>query len=296
MKLIVSIFLFVISLQSFACDGCNISTGLVNSDPVDYLSIKHRNVYYSGEQMPFFRHTGEGGALAETYRSYDLIGKYFFHRRFYVQGLLSISDIKIESHELDTNISGLSDPVLLLGYQNIAVFEKWQLTYNFLGGLDFGIGEYDVSMPNDVDFIEFAPGSKSSDVLIGAEFMAKFKKVGLLYKSNLKVGLLNNDKYRFGQIINSSFATAYYHEREKLMYVPYIGITYENDLRDQSNELDVLNSSSKVLYGDLGVNLFFNKKILLGGKYQFRLYKDVPGWKSLDISGFEMELTYVFGM
>jgi len=44
------------------------------------------------------------------------------------------------------------------------------------------------------------------------------------------------------------------------------------------------------------VNLFFNKKILLGGKYQFRLYKDVPGWKSLDISGFEMELTYVIGM
>lgn len=296
MKFLITIFLFIISLQSFACDGCNISTGLVNSDPVDYLSIKHRNIYYSGEQIPFYRHTGEGGALAETYRSYDLIGKYFFHRNFYLQGLLSISDINIESHELDTNISGLSDPILLLGYQNIAVFEKWQLTYNFFGGLDFGIGEYDVSMPNDFDFIEFSPGSKSSDALIGVEFMAKFKKVGFLTKSNLKVGFLNNDKYRFGQVINSSLATAYYHEREKLMYVPYIGITYENDLVDQSKNNQVLNSSSELLFGDLGVNLFFNKKILLGGKYQFRIYKDVPGWKSLDVSGFEMELTYVFGM
>lgn len=296
MKFLITIFLFIISLQSFACDGCNISTGLVNSDPVDYLSIKHRNIYYSGEQIPFYRHTGEGGALAETYRSYDLIGKYFFHRNFYLQGLLSISDINIESHELDTNISGLSDPILLLGYQNIAVFEKWQLTYNFFGGLDFGIGEYDVSMPNDFDFIEFSPGSESSDALIGVEFMAKFKKVGFLTKSNLKVGLLNNDKYRFGQVINSSLATAYYHEREKLMYVPYIGITYENDLVDQSKNNQVLNSSSELLFGDLGVNLFFNKKILLGGKYQFRIYKDVPGWKSLDVSGFEMELTYVFGM
>ena len=67
-------------------------------------------------------------------------------------------------------------------------------------------------------------------------------------------------------------------------------------MQKPSNNNQVLNSSSELLYGALGVNLFFNKKILLGGKYQFRIYKDVPGWKSLDVSGFEMEFTYVFGM
>jgi hypothetical protein len=57
----------------------------------------------------------------------------------------------------------------------------------------------------------------------------------------------------------------------------------------------VFNTSSEVLLFDIGINFLFKERLLFGGKYQIGFYKDIPGWESVSVSGFEIELSYIFG-
>lgn len=276
--------------QVFACDGCNISTGIVNSDPVNYISIRHRNLYYVGEEIPFMRHTGHGGQLSEKYLSYDIIAKYFFSNKAYLQSIISTSEIDIVSFDLNRKVSGFADPIFLFGYQSFEIYKKWQLNYNLFGGFDLGVGEYNNSLHQ-----EYSPGSKTTDVLVGTELMGRFLKWGVISRLNYKNGFENSENYQFGQVINSSLHTGYYHERGNLMYVPLFGVSFESDFTDYYEGKSVKYSSSKVLFGDLGVNILFSKKLIFGGKYQFTLIRDVPGWSKLKVDAFELEISYVLG-
>lgn len=290
MKRILFVILIGLSSSSWACDGCNISTGLVNSDPFNYVSFKLKSVTYDGIEIPFFRHSGHGGSFTENYLNYDLIAKYFLTDNFYTQTLISFQQTGLQSATESSSFEGLIDPMLIVGYQNTEIFESWMLSYNVFGGLDFGVGKYVGGMNT-----EYSPGSKSYDGIIGTEFLGRFNKVGVLAKGNYKLNTNNPDDYRFGSVINSGLSLIYYHEKERMMYVPYIGITYEWDMKDESKSSDVINSSSEVLFLDAGVNFLFNNKLLLGGKYQYGVMKNVPGWESLDVSGFEIEVSYIFG-
>ncbi len=288
-----NIFVFLITVsytQVFACDGCNISTGIVNSDPVNYFSIRHRNSYYSGEEIPFMRHTGNGGQLSEEYFRYDIIAKYFFSKKLYLQSIVSINQTDVNSLDINRKVSGFADPILFFGYQGFTIYKKWQFNYNLFGGFDIGLGEYNSSLHQ-----EYSPGSKTSDVMVGSELMARFVNWGMVAKLNYKKGFENKYGYQFGQVINTSIHSGYYHERGNLMYIPLVGLSFESNFIDYNNDKSVRYSSSNVLFADLGMNIMFSKKLILGGKYQITVFKDVPGWSKLKLDAFELEISYILG-
>lgn len=278
------------AIELFACDGCNLSTGIVNTDPVNYVSAKYRGSIFEGEEIPFFRHSGHGGDFYEAYFNIDFQAKYFFYNNFYAQGIFSYQMVDLQGETLKDKINGIVDPILLLGYQDVHIFENWQLNYNAFGGADFGIGKYDLN-PD----IEYSAGSKSYDAILGAELTARFERFGVSTRNNIKHNFENSDNYQFGQVINSGLSLIYYHEKENLMYIPFTGVSYEWNKQDKKESYYLINSSSEVLFLDLGLNLLFKEKLLIGGKYQFGLYQDSPGWKDLVTSGFECEIAYIFG-
>ena len=290
MRLALSIFLIFININLFACGGCNISTGIVNNDPVNYFSLKLRNTKYDGVESLFFRHTGHGGAFKESYFNYDLGVKYFFYKNFYAQGIFSYQQTILATDSVSNLINGITDPLLLVGYNNYRLFEKWQFNYNFYGGLDFGIGDYKTILGE-----EYSPGSKSYDGLAGFELLGKSKKIGFYLKGNIKLNFENDLNYSFGNGINSSLLFMYYHEKKNLTYIPFIGVTYELNEQDYLNKDLVYNTSSEVLFFDMGINFLFKEKLLLGGKYKLGFYRNIPGWENVIVSGFEIELSYIFG-
>lgn len=290
MKVLFAFLLLFINLSSFACSGCNVSTGLVNNDPVDYFSFKYRNTVFDGVESSFFRHSGHGGSFAEKYANYDFGVKYFFYKNWYAQSVFSYQNLKLESDSSNNSVSGLVDPYLFIGYNNYSLFENWQLNYNIFGGLDFGIGKYDRSFGE-----EYSAGSKSYDGIVGVELLAKLKRVGFSVKSNLKMNLENSEDYHFGNGFNTSFLFLYYLEKENLTYIPYLGSTYELNLEDKLDKDLVLNTSSEVLFFDIGINFLIKEKVLFGGKYQIGFLDNIPGWESVSVSGFEIELSYIFG-
>ena len=79
------------------------------------------------------------------------------------------------------------------------------------------------------------------------------------------------------------------------MYVPLVGFSFESNFIDYNNDKSVRYSSSNVLFADLGMNIMFSKKLILGGKYQITVFKDVPGWSKLKLDAFELEISYILG-
>ncbi len=290
MRLVLTIVFISINLKLFACSGCNVSTGLVNSDPVNYFSLKLRNAKYDGVESSFLRHTGHGGAFTETYFNYDFGAKYFFYKNWYAQGIFSYQQVRLTTDSVSNLINGITDPILLVGYNNYKIFRNWQLNYNVFAGLDLGVGDYKTILGE-----EYSSGSKSYDGLAGVELLAKLNKVGFSLKGNIKLNFENDLNYSFGNGVNSSFLFLFYHEKEKLTYIPFVGTTYELNEQDYLNKELVYNTSSEVLFFDMGINFLFNERILVGGKYQLGFYGDIPGWESVSVSGFEIQFSYVFG-
>ena len=290
MRIIFSITILFLSFKVHACDGCNISTGFINVDPVNYISFRHRNNSFKGEEVPFFRHTGDGGELLECFLNYEIVTKYFAGEHLFLQSFISAKQTIMSSKDIDENRIGLSDPIVLIGYQNFEVFKKWQFNYNLFGGFDIGLGEYNSSLHQ-----EYSPGSKTSDVMVGSELMARFVNWGMVAKLNYKKGFENKYGYQFGQVINTSIHSGYYHERGNLMYIPLVGLSFESNFIDYNNDKSVRYSSSNVLFADLGMNIMFSKKLILGGKYQITVFKDVPGWSKLKLDAFELEISYILG-
>jgi hypothetical protein len=72
-------------------------------------------------------------------------------------------------------------------------------------------------------------------------------------------------------------------------------VSYEWNKQDKNESLYLINSSSEILFLDLGINFLFKERLLIGGKYQYGVYQEAPGWKDLQTSGFECELSYIFG-
>ncbi len=290
MRIIFSITILFLSFKVHGCDGCNISTGFINVDPVNYISFRHRNNSFKGEEVPFFRHTGDGGELLECFLNYEFVTKYFAGEHLFLQSFISAKQTIMSSKDIDENTIGLSDPIVLIGYQNFEVFKKWQFNYSFFGGCDIGIGQYNTSLNE-----EYSPGSNTTDLLVGSEFLARFTKWAIISKSNYKIGYKNTQGYRFGQTINTSIYSGYYHEKTNLMILPLMGFSFESDFIDQYNNRLVKFSFSDVLFADLGLNIMFNKKYILGSKYKIPIFKNVPGWSDLKLTSFELEFTLVLG-
>jgi hypothetical protein len=262
----------------------------VNADPVNYVSVKYRNAIYQGVETPFQRHTKDGGALTETYLSYELTAKYFVYNQFYLQTIFSSKETVVLSDDRNQTIKGIADPILLLGYQDFEVFKSLQVNYNFFAGADLGIGEYNTSLNQ-----EYSPSSKSSDLLIGTEITARFLNWGLFGSYNHKVGFKNEEGYRFGQLINSGLIGAYYYKLNNFLLMPYVSFNGEFDTQDFNNGKLVIHSSSNVFYGSIGANILVKEKIFFGGRYQLPILKDTPGWETLNIKAFQIELSYIFG-
>lgn len=282
--------LFLLVGEVVACDGCTMSTGIINNDPVNYISLKYKHANVSGIETSFFRHSGAGGALSEVYSDIDLDLKYFVYKSFYMQALVNYQNINISRETENEVVQGFSDPIALIGYQDIAQLGNWQFNYNVFGGADIMIGKY-----STISDVEYSPGSRSSDAIVGFDFSFRSNAIGFLFKNNWKYNFNNSRNYQFGQVINNGFAVTYSFENINNTIVPYIGVDYENEASDVHKSNSVNNSESKVLFATAGLNFLFKEKLLVGGKYQLGIYKDVPGWDSIDISGFQIELTYIFG-
>ena len=285
--LITIVFLF---FKTEACDGCNISTGFINIDPVNYFSFRHRNIQYDGEEIPFFRHSGGGGELHENFINYEFVAKYFVIKNIFFQTFISMKQTIISSEDIDETTRGFSDPIFLIGYQKFDVFKKWQLNYSFFGGCDIGIGRYETKLDE-----EYSPGSKTTDLLMGSEFLARFSKWAIISKSNYKIGYENKHGYRFGQTVNSSIYGGYYHEKGNFITLPLLGFSFESDFIDYNNSQSVKFSCSDIFFADIGLNLMLNRKFVFGTKYKIPVFKNVPGWSDVKLNSFEFEMSIVIG-
>jgi hypothetical protein len=160
----------------------------------------------------------------------------------------------------DMNISGLFTVYQMnrLTKNNRAAYQMLHLT----GGLKLPTGQYTSSG----DFSSgnlFSIGTGSLDMHAGVIYEMKIQRTGFNLGLNYKMNHANNDQYRYGNKLQSSFQL--YRKidlSEKATLSPNIGISAENNDEDNHNGFDVYNSGGYVTNASFGMEMKVNRFLL----------------------------------
>lgn len=220
---------------------------------------------------------------AESYTSYDIFANFYLNHRLKLNVSTYFSDnYTYKNDSLLENVSGIGDITLLTTYQLYNTKKTDTNKVNFTHRLNVGGG---VAIPtgnfNKKTITGFETEIKPN-VILGtpiqtldphlqsgtgafgfvflAEYMVKFKNIGLNTNISYKKNLENKNNFRFADRINANVITLYMLKiSENYTLVPTIGLSFENAKRDEYNNEPFIGSGGNVLFMNSGLNLIYKK-------------------------------------
>ena len=287
------VFLFCIwSFASFGCDVCNLTTGLLTTDPVDWVAFEQRQVFGSGDFNTDLKHRGGSeGSSNEVFNSSDITLRYFVKNQWFVRTSMGWNYNFVNTNGDKQWISGLSDPQLLLGYQ-----------YIFLGdsGLVFSIEPMlGANLPfgafKDNPEAEYSPGSRAWGVVSGMQTIIKKGSFGGVLNTSYVHNRPNPWGYWYGDAFNVDGGILLnLVERKSFILSTILGLRYEKDYSDGDDGIYVFNSKSDYLAWQPQVVMNFNSGIQVQTSYQGRLLAEFPGWDNPNVQGWNFSFMYSF--
>ncbi len=320
MKTIVLFVLIFISLDSFACDGCNV---YINFSPIDYknrISIIGRSRLMYGEYNMFgtqilTKHASHGNnplfwnkTVQENYNTLELRGAFYMREVWKTTIVVPF----VNNHQLvgDNSrfvVNGLSDPIILESYQvfnslRVDDEKKFKHRLQIGGGLKIPLGKINKSYENGLPNLDLQPGTGSLDFITSMTYLFKIKKFGVNSNVNFKFNGFNKDKYKYGNTLNSTINLFWQTSKDNFTFMPIVGGYFEKMTLDKSKFeqngnrviIDYKDTGGQLLFGTVGVKLYY-KSIALSLNYQQNLYSKLNGFTQLLTKNrINVGLTYSF--
>lgn len=312
---------FAIAFMSFnalACDICNVYMGLTPNSNVNYMQISYRSRMHKGivqnsvfktEKIFGLRHGGgSGNELIENdrykqlYNVYDVRGKFYLSKkqRFSLFFSIPISNNYQSINEItDVDVIGFSDPILILSYDVLKsiVYDTSSLKHelSFGGGLKAPLGEYNKldAIGNTYD-TDLQLGSGSWDVVLMAQYVLRYKKIGVQISPSYKMNTSNNLGFKFGNTFNLATNFFYYFKiNNSVSFLPSVGLFFENAENDSQDGMKIDNTLSNVLFASLGGKLVY-KKISVGGTLEQVASQNTGEYQVPVYNRFNLNLQYNF--
>jgi hypothetical protein len=306
MKTLVLFVLIFISLDSFACDGCNV---YINFSPIDYknrISLIGRSRLIYGEYNMFgtqmlTKHASHGNnplfwnkTVQENYNTFEIRGAFYTREVWKTTIVIPF----VNNHQLvggnsRFNVNGLSDPILLESYQVFNSLKtdddktfKHRLQVG--GGVKIPLGRIDKTYENGLPNLDLQPGSGSLDFISSITYLFKVKNFGVNSNVNFKFNGFNKDNYKYGNTLNSTINIFWQTSMGKFTFMPMIGGYFENMTLDKSKYeqngnrmiIDYIDTGGQLLFGSAGLKLFY-KSMSLSLNYQKNMYSQLNGYTQL---------------
>lgn len=281
--------LLVFTLCAQACDLCSIYMGINPNDYKNSFGIVNRyrvfqsdylQPYQAGDPYARLSHTGTPTdqpsgrkySLSERFVSYDLWGKFFLNQRWQLNFMMSFADnYQYRNDSLIDNVSGVGDLLGLVKYQlfntkNASDSIKFIHRGIVGGGLKLPAGSFNkTGMTGETD-PHLQPGTGSFDYLLLAEYLLRYRQVGLNTNVIYKVNTVNRNDFRFANRFNWNAALFYIGKYKKLKWMPSAGVAFESGERDRLHGHPFPGSGGEAMFGTLGIQLFY-RKLSLGTTY-----------------------------
>ncbi len=294
---------------AFACDVCNIFEGIRPYDFNHRLGFWQRSRLHQGTLEPFqtrdlSKHLEEEESVfiddeyREVYSSFELRGNYQINQRWSVFGLLPVVQRERTINQtLQGRSTGIGDPILMLRYAPL-ISKKTDKNSNFrhrlIGafGLKFPLGETQKQFEGEVMDHDLQAGTGSYDFLAQLEYMAKYKRFGVLINGFARRNTTNLSGYLHGHVVSASWQHFFILGDEERSFLPFIGIYAEQLTVDQEDGAVLNNTGGRYLFANLGME-FLIKNVSIQATWQHIIEQEQDGVQIPVLSQVQFGLSYM---
>lgn len=309
MKKLFILGLFVLPFYSYACDVCSIFEGIRPYDFNHRLGFWHRSRLHQGRLEPFqtqslAKHLEEeeavfiGDEYKELFATYELRGSYQINERWSVFGMLPIVQRERTINGKDAgSSSGFGDPVLMARYAPLISKAnasqsnfRHRLVCGF--GLKFPLGATKLQHEGVALDYDLQAGTGSYDFLAQFEYMAKYKRFGVLINGMARRNTPNLSAYLHGHVMSASWQHFFIIGNEERSLLPFVGVYAEQLTVDQEDGTVLNNTGGRYLFANLGMEIQF-KNVSLQATWQGIMAQAQTGTQIPVIAQVQIGLNYM---
>lgn len=300
MKNILLIISFIVSLESsFACDLCNCYLTITPNDHKNMVGFRYRFSSYegSGDHIMLAKAFHGGMSSTEKYYTYEIWGRFYPVPKIQLEVAIPYRyNRSIEEGTPDHSVSGLGDLIVLSHYELFSTFPKGpdaikQKLY-LGGGVKLPTGKYKKTINGELD-PHIQTGTGSLDFMLSGLYLAKYKNTGLKVSANYSFNNENKNQFLFANRLNLSSAVFYQFNADNMIWMPSIGLNFEQAQEDHRNDMALDNTGGKMLLGTVGSDLYF-KSYALNISYQVPLKQSIGTEQPENQGRFVIGLSYSF--
>lgn len=294
-SLLVGIFLSIfLQSQVFACEMCGCFMGITPYDNQSTIGVVYKYKSYSGypgqsEPRSLFPdgsfrvgqpgtsidHAGHTGISSnstkdfEIYRSVEIRGKYFIHRRIELNAVLPYLMNSHRSGSTSMKISGTGDLNLFAGYHAIQRMDDHLIQQRLITGLGIKLETGSSTITNEESqriHLMMQPGTGSTDYFTYLNYIAGYKNAGLSIYGMYKLNNSNSFGERIGNSISSQANIFYKIKKGNWILIPAIqtyfehsGGEYISNLYQEGTKVQEIMSGAglDVYFKNIGLNMLF---------------------------------------
>jgi hypothetical protein len=320
MKIFKVIPFFFLSVQVFACEMCGNFMGITPYDNQGQLMFLHRYRVFNGyrnyqQSSKFFvpsayktmhEPTTHGDSVEvirnhsskdyETFKVFELRGKFFLHPRWEVNFILPIQQIKTKYDEDKMTNTGLADPSLFFAYHLVKRLTDVKTKQRLIigGGVKLPMGNYmKTNDHNDRIFLLEQNGTGSWDEFFYVNYMVSRKWFGINANTLFKINGENKYEESLGNSINQTLSLFARISLKNITFFPSALMNYEfNKGLFVDHKLSENTNTNVMLLGpSLDVRY---KQFVLNASYQFNVYERVSSQSLANAGRFIVGLTFNF--
>ena len=273
--------LLLLSTSASACDICGCFMGLTPYDNQSSFGLLYRYRSFNGYQgqnhtvfpsrsvffipnnnktSPLTDHNGNP-ADYELYRTMELRGRYFLHKRVELNAILPYNANSERYNGYTSSISGIGDINLYAGYHLIRKLDQTLFNQRLIvgAGIKLATGKNNITTTNGIRYSSLMqPGTGSTDGFVYANYLLGYKKFGMSISSSYKFNGQNKDQEG---IANSSttFLNFFYNQRlsKNWQIMPSVQFFYENSAGETYKNVKTGEHEMNNLMAGIGADLYF---------------------------------------
>lgn len=302
--------------SGYACDLCNLYLSInpydfKNSFSVNYRIVSASALYKAGPHFNSSRSSGvnrrhssgqyflKDTRVDERFQVVDLWGKYFVAKKLQlaINVPIEYNDYQYDK-KVQTSVNGLGDISVLGIYQlhntQTDTSNNFRQRVSVGGGVKLPTGNYKAMKNDELIAEDLQAGSGSVDVILLANYMARYKKVGISLLTSYKLNGQNKLKYSFANGINVTGNLFYQLPvLKKNAIIPDVGVYYEQAERDSKDGNIVKNTGGRVLFMTYGIKLV-RMPFVLEMRYQKKIKETLNDSQMPNNDRYIIGLTYNF--
>lgn len=279
-----------------ACDLCGCFMGITPYDNQSQIAFLHRYRAFNGYVhhqktsnlfTPGAYKIAHGGTTTdsvvktyssrdfESYKVFELRGKYFIHKRIELNGILPFVNNKYKEGEEKGSVTGIGDPTIFAGVHVLRRVDTVSFQQRLIvgGGMKIPSGNY-YAAATDGDRLPFLlqPGTGSVDGFLYANYILGYKNFGTSINVLYKINGENYYKEKIGNSVSTYCNIFLRYMRANVSVMPSVQFYHEFTKGLYKNGFEQEGTGMNVLMAGPGCDVFY-KNFGFNLSVQLRVYE-----------------------